>query len=86
MFSYYEVFAPKKAGEVRAWCTQARKGCTECKAILAEILNEELKPIRDKRRELEQDKKRIRDILEEGRKKARAIAQQTMSEIREVIF
>ena len=86
VFSYYEVFAPKKAGEVRAWCTQARKGCTECKMILADILIEELKPIREKRKELEQDKKRIRDILEEGRKKARAIAQQTMSEIKEVIF
>ena len=86
VFSYYEVFAPKRTKEVREWCTQARKGCTECKAILAEALNEELKPIRDKRKELEQDKKRIRDILEEGRKKARAIAQLTMSEIREVIF
>ena len=86
VFSYYEVFAPKKAAEVRVWCTQARKGCTECKAILAEVLAEELKPVRDKRKELEQDKKRIRDILEEGRKKARMIAQQTMAEIKEVIF
>ena len=86
VFSYYEVFGAEKSGEVRAWCTRAQKGCTDCKMILADILIDQLKKVREKRNELVQDKDRIRDILNDGRRKARAIAQQTMQEIREVIF
>jgi tryptophanyl-tRNA synthetase len=84
--SYYEVFAPEKKNEVREWCTKAQKGCTDCKMILADMLIDYLAPIREKRSELEKDKGRIEDILEEGRKKARAVAQKTIAEIKEVIF
>ena len=86
VFSYYGVFAAEKTEDVRQWCTKAEKGCTDCKMILADVLIDHLKPIREKRRELEKDKARIRDILEEGRKKAQRIAQKTMAEIKEVIF
>jgi len=54
--------------------------------ILADVLIDHLALIREKRRELEKDKNRIRDILEDGRKKAQKIAQKTMAEIKEVIF
>ena len=47
---------------------------------------DQLRPIREKRRELEKDKNRIRDILEDGRKKAQKIAKKTMTEIKEAIF
>lgn len=86
VFSYYGVFAPSESQDVYKWCTEAKKGCTECKAILAEKVAESLSPIRQKRLELEQKKDQVLDILEEGRKKASAIAQKTMAEIREVVF
>jgi tryptophanyl-tRNA synthetase len=86
VFSYYEVFADEKSADARKWCEKAEKGCTDCKMILADVLIGQLKPAREKRRELEEDKGRIRDILEEGRKKAQKIAQKTMAEIKEVIF
>lgn len=86
VFSYYEVFGSNKTKEVREWCTQAQKGCTDCKMILADILIDYLKPIREKRKELEKDKDRINDILDEGRKKAQQIAQKTMAEIKDVVF
>lgn len=84
--SYYEVFAPEKKCEVDEWCTKAQKGCTDCKAILADILCERLAPIREKRAALKGNEGRIQDILSEGRKKARTIAQKTIAEIKEVIF
>ncbi|MCK5013704.1 MAG: tryptophan--tRNA ligase [Candidatus Omnitrophica bacterium] len=84
--SYYEVFAPEKKNEVHEWCTKAQKGCTDCKMILADILIDYLAPIRARRSELEKDKGRIQDILEEGRKKAQVIAKKTIAEIKEVIF
>jgi len=86
VFSYYEVFAADKCADVRQWCTKAEKGCTDCKKILADVVTDHLEPIREKRRELEKDKNRIRDILEDGRKRAQKIAQKTMAEIKEVIF
>lgn len=86
VFSYYEAFRTETNEDVRQWCTNAEKGCTDCKMILADVLIEHLAPIREKRCELQQDKARIQDILEEGRKKAQAIAQKTMAEIKEAIF
>ncbi|MBN1870330.1 MAG: tryptophan--tRNA ligase [Candidatus Omnitrophica bacterium] len=83
---YYEVFAPAKKKEVDEWCTKAQKGCTECKSILGDILADYLAPIREKRTELEKDKDRIWDILDEGRQKAQKIARKTITEIKEVIF
>ena len=86
VYSYYKVFYPSKTKEVFEWCSQAKKGCTDCKMILAESLTDYLKPIREKRRELAENKKRIREILEDGREKASQIARQTMREVREIVF
>ena len=86
VFSYHEVFNAQQQEDVRQWCTQAQKGCTDCKMILADVVIDHLRPIREKRRELERDKDRIRDILEDGRKKAQKIAKKTMAEIKEAIF
>jgi tryptophanyl-tRNA synthetase len=86
VYSYYQVFAPEKKDEVYEWCARAQKGCTECKTILADVLIDFLAPIREKHAELSKKKDRIRDILDDGRKKARKIALRTMAEIKEVIF
>ena len=86
VFTYYNVFAAGRAKDAYQWCTRAEKGCTDCKTILADILIEHLKPIREKRREIEEDKNKIRDILADGCQKAQKIAQTTMSEVREVVF
>jgi tryptophanyl-tRNA synthetase len=86
VFTYYEIFAPNMLSEARNWCEGAQKGCTDCKMILADHVNEFLKPIREKRKVLENDSRKIRVILDHGREKAKQIAQKTMAEIREVIF
>ena len=51
VFSYFEVFAAEKNADVRQWCENAEKGCTDCKMILADVLIDHLRPIREKRRE-----------------------------------
>lgn len=86
VYSYYEVFAPEGAKEVYAWCTQAKKGCTDCKMGLADQLLTKLEPIRERRNALVKDKNRIMDILEEGQKKAQHIARKTLEEVKGVIF
>ena len=86
VFSYYQVFGREKEKEVFDWCTQAQKGCTDCKKIMAEYLLAYLNPIREKREAFMKDKSRVQDILNDGAKRARVLAQKTMSEVREAVF
>ena len=86
VFSYYQVFQKEQTGNVRQWCTKAEKGCTDCKKNFADLLLNSLEPMSERRRELEKDKDYIRDVLTQGAKKARAIAQKTIDQIKEVMF
>jgi len=86
VYSYYQVFASDKTDDVCNWCTTAQKGCTDCKKLLAEILTEKLKPVKEKRSELEDDKSKVVDILNEGKLKAQAIAQKTICEVKDAVF
>ena len=86
VYSYCDVFVPEQKKAAYEWCSQAKKGCTECKSIIGDALIEYLAPIRKKREELAKDRKRVEAILEEGRQKARDIAAQTMRDIRKIVF
>ena len=54
----------------------------ELKKDLAEAIYQELKPFQEKRRELESKPKEVDRIIEEGNKKATAIAKETVDEVR----
>jgi tryptophanyl-tRNA synthetase len=84
--SYYKVFAPAMERDVRDWCTGAKKGCTECKTILAEQLIELLRPIRERRAKVLKDRAYISDVLGNGAVRARAIATETMKEVRKAVL
>jgi tryptophanyl-tRNA synthetase len=86
VFSYYKVFAPKREADVRDWCEGAKKGCTECKATLAGEIIEYLKPIREKREKIIQDRGYIDSVLKSGDERAKEIAAVTIKEVREVVF
>jgi len=55
---------------------------SELKEELANAIYEELKPIQEKRRQLQKDKKYIDKVLAGGAKKARKIAQETIAEVK----
>jgi len=63
-------------------CKQAEIGCVECKMLLAEAINNSLRPIREKRAELAADPKYIADVLADGAERARVIARQTLAEVK----
>ena len=52
---------------------------------MAVNLDKSLEPMREKRRELESDIDRVRDIIDQGNAKARSIAQKTMEEVKEAV-
>ncbi len=84
VFSYVSIFAkPDVKANVRDWCEGAKKGCTDCKKNLAEILLTHLDPIRTKRDKITDAD--VEDIIKAGAKKARAAAQETMAEVKKLI-
>lgn len=60
-------------------------GSGQLKKILTESLNEYLRPLRKKRSELESNMDYIRQVLKKGIEKARAIAIETLDEVRDVM-
>jgi len=56
---------------------------SELKTELASAIYEELKPIQERRKKLEKDSKYVDGILEDGAKKARKLAQETLVEVKE---
>jgi tryptophanyl-tRNA synthetase len=84
VYSYYKIFGSKPvAEEVYDWCSNAKKGCVECKRSFADILVEYLKPIRKKRSQLEDNLDYIHEVIAQGREKTRTIAAKTVRIVRE---
>ena len=64
-------------------CTTASRGCVDCKRQLAGSINDFLEPMRERRRYFEERPDYVQEILDEGGKRARAIASQTIDEVYE---
>jgi tryptophanyl-tRNA synthetase len=82
VYSLHRLFSPpSEVNTVYEECTTARRGCVDCKMHLAASINRYLEPLRERRRELQQRPDFVKEVLHEGGKKARAIAQQTIGEV-----
>jgi tryptophanyl-tRNA synthetase len=68
---------------VREGCTTAGIGCADCKAKLADNLRAYFAPYVAKRAEILAKPRYVADVLDAGAVKARAIAQDTMREVRD---
>ena len=66
-------------------CTTAGIGCLECKRALADNISAHLAPIRARKAELLARPGRVEEILREGARKARAVATETMRQVRDVV-
>jgi tryptophanyl-tRNA synthetase len=85
VFLYHKAFNENGYLEIEKECKAGKIGCVVCKEKLVNILNEFLEPIREKRHYYEQRKKEVMEILYEGTKKAKRIAEETMKEVRAAI-
>lgn len=83
VFTYQKKFNPNAIPEIESGCRSGSLGCVECKLKCAEKIASFFEPIRNKRKELELKPNLIEEILEDGEKRARAVAQKTMEEVRE---
>jgi len=61
------------------------RGAAALKALVTEAVNEHLRPLRRRRRELSEDPTIVRRVLEEGNARANRIAERTLRRVREVM-
>ena len=66
-------------------CKQGARGCVQCKKELIEKLNEILKPIQEKRKVYEENPELVKEILDNGTKKAQEKARETMKKVRQAM-
>jgi len=86
VFSMHKVFSsPEEISMVDLECRRAGIGCVECKQLYARNLNTHLAPFRHRRAELAKDTNLVWDVLQDGQQRARALARQTMAEVRQAI-
>ena len=86
VFSMHKIFSPTEEVEmINIECRRAGIGCVDCKKRFAANLNKHLEPFRAKRAELASKPDYVTDMLNDGAKRARVIAQQTMEEVREAM-
>lgn len=93
VFTYLDAFATdedfadfwpefKTLDELKEAYTRGGIGDMKCKKMLMQVINRMLDPIRERRREYEQDIPEIFNILRRGSDAAREAAAQTMDEVR----
>jgi tryptophanyl-tRNA synthetase len=86
VFEYYKAFAPQAAQNLAAEeCRTAARGCMDCKKILAEIINTHMAPMRERRALYAADKAQVETLLKEGAEKARAVCQDTLRKVKDVM-
>jgi tryptophanyl-tRNA synthetase len=83
--AFHGLYHATEAPLVRRECEEGQRGCVDCKKQLAVKMNEALRPIRARRRELQEQPDRIRRILMDGAARARAVAEETLREVRDVM-
>jgi len=83
VFDLHRAFSP---AETRQWaaagCRSAGIGCLDCKAKLAEHMLERLAGVHARRPEFAKRPDTVWDVLIEGSKKAREVAEATMEDVR----
>ena len=87
VFMYHDAFNAD-AAEVEDLKTRYRAGSVgdvEVKTKLARALNAALEPLRERRREVLARPNRIREVIVEGSRRARVIAQATMERVRDAV-
>jgi tryptophanyl-tRNA synthetase len=86
LFQFHKLFSNEETiARVDRECRAAVIGCVDDKKLLAEIMIESLRPIRERREEIDRNPSIVWDALRDGNRKARERAQQTMQLVRDAV-
>jgi len=83
VFDFHRTFSSQ---EDKSWvvegCTSAGIGCVDCKKKLLQHMLPVIEPLHQKRVELESNLDYVKEVLYEGSRSARCLAQETMEAVR----
>jgi tryptophanyl-tRNA synthetase len=82
VFLLHKVYTDNPAEVIAPDCRSGVLGCVDCKMMLSANLNDNLRPIRERRAELIQKPDYIWDVLETGAGRARSRAENVMDKVR----
>lgn len=82
VFTLHKLYSQNDVKEIEEACRKARRGCVECKKILAERISQNLSDFQERRRVFEKEKDVVKNLLKKGQEKAKPIAQETLLEAR----
>ena len=86
LFQFHRLFSDDATiARVDLECRTAQIGCVDDKKLLAEIMVENLRPIRTRREQIERDPGIVWDVLREGNHRARDRAGETLELVRKAM-
>jgi tryptophanyl-tRNA synthetase len=83
IFRFQQSFNPAQVEEIASKCRTAQIGCVDCKSIVSKEITKALEPFRQRRQELASKPEYIKDVLQDGAKRAKVIARQTLDEAKQ---
>ena len=86
VWALHKVYSNEETQQwVQKGCRSAGIGCLQCKQPLIDAIEKEQAPIRARVVEYQQNPQLINDILHDGADAARAVAKETLKEVKEVM-
>jgi tryptophanyl-tRNA synthetase len=87
VFTYHDTFNPdiEEVDDLKTRYRLGKVGDVEVKTKLARAMNAVLEPMRERRREVMARPEQLREILVEGSRRARTVAQNTMERVRDAV-
>ena len=86
VWQFHEVYSDESTCNwVQEGCRSAGIGCLECKKPIIDAIVAELKPIKEKAKQYEENPASVRAIIVEGTEKAREVAKETLNDVRQAM-
>jgi tryptophanyl-tRNA synthetase len=81
IYSYHKKFNSSETEEIYKNCSTGQLGCVDCKLKCSIKISEYFEPLRERRTYLENNIEEVLNVLFEGEKVAKEIAEKTMDEV-----
>jgi len=82
VFTLHKMFSEERVDEIETECRGAGIGCVDCKKMLAQGIIDYFAPFRERREALVLRPDYVRNVVEDGARRASAVASQTLDEVR----
>ena len=82
VFKLQQQFNGERVISLAEECRSAAIGCVDCKKALAEAINQELAPLRERRQALAEQPEYVAEVMRDGAERARMIARETIRDVK----